>query len=400
MVIHKWYPTLILCFVLLVANVSVQAQELRENEKGEKIIVWEDGSWQYFSDYGSDDPNTFHYPGEDVRKKLPTFTGKVDPLDGAIPITEADIQKIAIRKAQLANEAAGITQNRAKQATQNRITIEKELAVARQSPDSDSETIRKINIRLDAARRVEEAAIREAHEAQRESQAADQLTRKGAYVKVFQEERAARRRGENTSSEYKLASEQSYSDIIPLAENYDYQPKRENLLINPPDETCKIVFVGKDERTGGRRRDVKKSFLFSYTDDRLRPYLKNKEYLRCEGFLTSLDGGYRYLTLEFTFAYPNAREAYGFIEEGSILTLRLLNGNFVNLFSGEMERGSYNTKTEELTYSVYYPIDNSQLKLLKNGELDAIRVFWSTGFEEYEVYQLDFFINQLHCLEQ
>ncbi len=169
--------------------------------------------------------------------------------------------------------------------------------------------------------------------------------------------------------------------------------------MNPPPPPCSIVFDGKDERTGRNRRDVQQQILFSYTDERLRPYLKDKEYLRCEGFLTSIGGGFRYLTLVFTFAYPNAREAYGFIERGSVLTIKQLDGNFVNLFSGKMDRGSYNTKTELLTYRVHYPIDRGQLNLLENGETDAIRVFWSSGYEEYEVYQLDFFQSQLNCLE-
>lgn len=398
--IPKIYMIGVVGFFFLLVLPNARAQELRENEKGEKIIVWGDGSWQYFSDYGSDDPNTFHYPGEKPKRKYPIYDGKVDPLDGAISLTENDIQKIAIRKAQLAADAANITNKRAKQATINKLAIQRELNLARQSPDIDSETIRKINIRLDAATRAEQAAVEEAHEAQKASKSADKLTKKGAYVKAFRAERAARKNNKNTSVEYKIASEQSYKDIIPLVENYDHVPARNNLLLNPPRERCEIVFEGKDERTGRKRRDVKQSFLFSYTDDRLRPFLKNKDYLRCEGFLSSVDGGYRFLALNFTFAYPNAREAYGFIEKGSILTLKLLNGNYVNLFSGKMERGSYDTKTEALTYSVYYPIDNSQLKLLTAGELDAIRVFWSTGFEEYEVFQLDFFMNQLNCLDQ
>ena len=110
-------------------------------------------------------------------------------------------------------------------------------------------------------------------------------------------------------------------------------------------------------------------------------------------------GGYRFLSLQFTFAYPNAREAYGFIEKGSYLTIKLLNGDFINLKAGKMDRGSYDLTTDLLTYQVNYPIDRSQIGLLKHSEVDAIRVFWSSGFEEYEVFQLDFFINQLSCLE-
>ena len=81
-----------------------------------------------------------------------------------------------------------------------------------------------------------------------------------------------------------------------------------------------------------------------------------------------------------------------------MLTLKLLNGDVINLRAGQMDRGKYDTVKQELTYSVYYPIDRSYLGLLKVSELDLIRVFWSSGFEEYPIHQMDFFQRQLQCL--
>ncbi|RME98807.1 MAG: hypothetical protein D6772_08540 [Bacteroidetes bacterium] len=113
--------------------------------------------------------------------------------------------------------------------------------------------------------------------------------------------------------------------------------------------------------------------------------------------MTSIEG-FRYLNLKFTFAYPNAREAYGFIDRNSVLTIKLLNGDFVNLRAGELARGQYNTVKQELTYEVRYPIDRSLISTLKNSEVDLIRVWWSSGYEEYPIQQLDFFQHALRCL--
>jgi hypothetical protein len=77
----------------------------------------------------------------------------------------------------------------------------------------------------------------------------------------------------------------------------------------------------------------------------------------------------------------------------------LLDGNFVNLTSGAMDRGSYDTKNGLLTYRVQYPIDHALLPFLQRSEVDKVRVFWSSGFEEYEVYNLDFFTRQVACLD-
>jgi hypothetical protein len=106
-----------------------------------------------------------------------------------------------------------------------------------------------------------------------------------------------------------------------------------------------------------------------------------------------------FLTLQFTFAYPNAREAYGFIEKGSILTVELLSGEKALLRSQVMDGGRYNIAREELTYNVHYPIDPALISTLKNSEIGAFTVFWSSGYERYEAYQVDFFSHQINCLE-
>ena len=128
--------------------------------------------------------------------------------------------------------------------------------------------------------------------------------------------------------------------------------------------------------------------------------MKDQEYLRCEAYLSSIAGGYRFLTLEFTFAYPNAKEAYGFIEKGSILTIKLLDGGFINVKSGTLDQGSYDINAQILSYRVVYPIDQSQLSFLQKSEVDSLRVYWSTGYEEYDVYEIDFFIDQMECLNR
>ena len=141
-----------------------------------------------------------------------------------------------------------------------------------------------------------------------------------------------------------------------------------------------------------------KKKLFSHTDERLRHYMKERDYLNCKAYLSTVNGGFRVLNLEFNFAYPNAREAYGFIEKGSILTILFINGDFINLKSGVLAEGQYDIKKELLTYRVQYPVSQGQVSYLKKNELDRVRVYWSSGFEEYEVYELDFFINQAACL--
>lgn len=384
--------------LLLAGSFSfLSAQEIRQNERGEKIIVYPDGSWQYFSGFGTSESNPATPDTQTPPANYPVFSGEIEPLEGSVSVTEKDIFKIAVRRSQLAKDAASIAQKRAEEATASREKLEKEF----QTAPADNEAMRQqLAARLKAAKKAEQEARFEAQQATTEASAAEQLTQKGDYVADYKASQSRRKTAARTAKQQQLASAGSYErGGMPMSDYYvATDATTGDLIANPPRKPCLMAYEGNDEQTGQYRRDCQKQLLFTHTDERLRAFLKDKEYLRCEGYFTSL-GGYRFITLQFTFAYPNAREAYGFIEKGSILTVKMLNGDFINLRAGRMDRGSYDTKREILTYRVHYPIDRTQMNLLMQSEADLIRVFWSSGFEEYEVYQLDFFIHQISCIE-
>jgi hypothetical protein len=377
-----------LFFLHLAANLT--AQVLRENEKGEKIIVYPDGRWQYFADYTQG--STVKYDPEESQSdnsdKYPVFEGKIAPLEGDIPITMEDLRKIADRRKQLATSAADLATQRATEAADQVVYLERELTAARKK--QDQETMRRLEIRLDAARRTQRETELEARSARRELDQAVALTEKGNFAEEYLKNQEKLRQ---RLTKRNATSSRSALNLSAFKEPYGDMP-------TPPAKAknCDYAFEGKDQRTGATRIDLQQELLFTHTNDRLRLFLKDKEYMRCEGYFTTT-GGFYFLTFEFTFAYPNAREAYGFIEKGSILTVKLLNGDFINIQAGKMDRGSYDTETELLTYRVHYPISYGQINVLKNSEVDTIRVFWSSGFEEYPVYRTDFFLQQIRCLE-
>lgn len=382
-----------LCFGLLNTALA-QEPQIRKNNEGETIIVHPDGSWQFYSDYLNGGKERHAAEGSNTNT-YPIFEGTIEPLDGNIKVTEQDLFKIAERRSQLADEAAEIAQLRWQKAQEARAAIERELQQLLSTGQATQEAVEQLNTRLKLALRTEQESQIEAQSATRESTRAENLIAKGGFVEAYKTEQ--KQRMEVRAARREAYKARSYDQALPLTENY-VGTNQQDLILNPPARNCEVAYEGIDAKTGNYRKDLEQEFLFSHTDDRLRAYLKDKEYMRCEGYF-SANGGYRYLMLEFTFAYPNAREAYGFIEKGSILTIMMLNGDYVNLRSGVMDRGSYDTESELLTYRVYYPIDRSQMNYLKTSEVDAIRVFWSSGFEEYEVFQLDFFSNQLKCID-
>lgn len=382
---HKNHHFTIL-FLLICIPLFLNAQVIRENARGEKIKVYPDGRMEYFNG----DP---YEPaeGEDFQT-IPVFQGYIEPLDGEVSVNEADLFKIAQRRSALSSEAARMAEERVRQAEENLSRLQRrwEQAVGDQ-PSRDL-----IQKQLTAAMRTLEQSRTQYNESRMAAQQDESLVKKGGFVEAFNRSRQQNRQSEAESREIRLASGQSYAQLIPLTDN-TVANSFEDLLLHPPRRSCNFAFEGQDLEAGSFRRDLHPELFFTYTDERLRPYLQDKEYLACNAYVSSV-GGFRYLTLDFTFAYPNAQEAYGFIDRNSVLTIKLLNGDFINLRAGKMARGQYNTVKKELTYAVYYPIDRSYISMLKISEVDLVRVFWSSGFEEYPIHQMDFFQRQFKCL--
>lgn len=380
--------------VMLTGLLDIQAQEIRSIEDGKKIIVYPDGSMQNFPNFGVPSDALFdpkdspgYKPTENIGK-YPVYTGTILPMNNVYVNTDEDARKIFIRRMQIAQDAVAIADQRAKEAALQRQKLEQELQKS-QAQKSSEEALHPLKLRLDAARKTEQETLQEVVQARQEAGKADEMTRKGDFLNELAKAQVSKVQ-QPASSE--VLEDDFYRNIFALDETGSGNQKT-------PLQTCQTAYEGKDETSGQFRRDMQQQLLFTYTDERLRPYLKNKEYLRCNGFLTAM-GGFRFLSLQFTFAYPNAREAYGFIEKGSILIIKLLDGSFVSLPSMRMDKGSYDTEKEVLTYNVYYPLDRSQINLLRRGEVDAVIMFWSSGYEEYPVYNVNFFANQFSCLEK
>nr|MBX2817617.1 hypothetical protein [Saprospiraceae bacterium] len=172
-----------------------------------------------------------------------------------------------------------------------------------------------------------------------------------------------------------------------------------NVLIDEdPLPNCRFAFDGVDQFNGGVRREMEEEILFTHTDPRLRAYLKGREYVTAEAYLSSVAGGYRYLTLTVRIASKNARREYGSLRSSSLLNIRLLDGSIVSLFSQDGSSGTIDPQSGDLVYKVLYGIDYQKTKLLAKSEVDQVRIVWSSGYEDYEVYNVDFFTRQLDCL--
>lgn len=152
-----------------------------------------------------------------------------------------------------------------------------------------------------------------------------------------------------------------------------------------------------DQGTGSVKRALTPSVLFTHTDPDLRPYFRDKDLITCIGRLSSI-GPYVYLSIEFQIASSHSQSNFGSLQNGSLLRLKLMNGEYVSLYNLKTNTGRIDPYSGYTIFSGQYGLSKKEMKKLKSTELDKMRVMWSTGFEDYDVSHVDFLINQISCL--
>jgi hypothetical protein len=373
-------------FFWVILPVSVLGQEIRQNEIGERIIVFPDGSWRFF------------HKRQLSGGSYPVVNHEISPLDNPIDITKEEIYQLVNRRMQQAKDAIYYADLRAKAMEEQ----EKELKIkinAQNNLLSPSE-LKQLYKQLDLTQQLATTSKGSIKEAEADLSLTRELRMKGDILRLFKPESAvADFRTNMVFAEEEDLSLRFFENNSPLSfygEN-NFSITAEGT--QSPEKVCHYSFEGLDAKGIDWRRDGEKELLFTFTDERLSVFFPDKEYLRCEAFLSTVGKREKQLTLEFIFAYPNAREAYGVIEQNSLLTLKLFDGQILQLKAGELDLGKYDTEKDLLIYRMVYQMDSQQINTLRRQDLEEIRMYWSAGFEVYPVFNIDFFSRQLKCLD-
>jgi hypothetical protein len=372
----------------LFAAATAATQELRTNAAGEKIIVYPDGSARYFNDLTLIESQQKDSAGA----AYPVVKVTIEPLSGGVDPTIDDLKHIAERKLILAREAESLARARATAAVNNRIELERNLANARAAGRTEESTA--LQRRLQLTRQVETSALAERTAAEQRAAAAFIIVSEGQYVDAYNEARRRERAGPATEKPA-TRTERDLKMLFPAEpafSGYGSAPGRfpvgeappcttnlpPRLVNDPPPTSFPLLF-------------------FTHTDENLRPFLDGKEYLRATAQLSRDDRGDRYLNVHYTFANPNVITSYGYLEQNSSLSLHLLNGRHLSLQAVRQAVGIIDHGRREVNYDVAYRLPRGAAGELRGQALDYVRVFWSSGFEQYEVYQVDALRRLMEC---
>ncbi len=450
---RNFFILITICFFSLLSTTSF-AQQVMTNDSGDLIILYPDGSWKYLDKNNPDhvkllnkgtEQNTTSNPKTKKAKKAkkpkvkkPTTkkskTAKAKKPKTKKPKTkktktakapkgkkiktqyssgeESAARKEAVRRAdKLArDERKAVQQENVALQKLNKLEADYEEAVEFEELTEYEELDYKSKIK--AAKRTFKNAKRTRKYATKEARKGikmidmDKATRDKALAKMYGKKNTPitpsyetdPREDEISLSDPKKIKSKAVGSSSSKTSTFKVLSPEEDVMLNPPKPPCQFIYDGVDDFTGKKRRDVATSVMFTHTSDKLRPYFKDREYITCEGHLSSLSGGIQMLSLKFVIASEHAQKEFGALGQGSMLTFKTIDGDSVKLVNKRTDPGTYDPLNKEVTYEAQYLLSNGNQKDLSKREIDKVRVVWSTGYEDYEIFNVDFFINQFNCL--
>lgn len=380
--------TLILPFVLF--SLILTGQEVKTNAKGEKIIVYPDGTWKYFHKKAEADP----FASTTLANAEKSNSGKEKNT------SDQREKEVKLYIMSLAEEALVI-----RRGIMDEIQVESEkVASLRQRQSEFAEglitmTNRELN---DLNRSLYISDLRESLNLSRLEKANQVISITNAMMEADRKER------DKMFSEYEVMKEQLFvlmeqqlnikETAFIGSETVDKSQTSVNIQ-DKKDGSCQFAFDGMDEIKGKVRRTLQPVFLLSYTRDDLRDYFPDEDMIIVNASITELGGGKTFLLLEFYVKSPNAKNAYGGIARNAILTIRTFDEEQVRLVCSLGDEGHYNELNNVFTFRAQYPISKGEAKVLKRSEVDQMRVVWKTGYEDYGIHNVDFFVDQFDCLK-
>jgi hypothetical protein len=185
-------------------------------------------------------------------------------------------------------------------------------------------------------------------------------------------------------------------DSRPAIKTYD---PAADVMRNPPPRPCVLTLDTRDAFSGELRRETDQEEIFRFTNPSLKTYFTDRDHIICRASLASNSGTYL-LQLQFTINDVNAQRAFGNLPRNGVAILRLFDGETYTLYNLRADEGKASEDKKQFTFTGQYVVDPGMLKKLRKTLLDKIRIAWSTGYEDYDVHNVDFLQRHMDCLQK
>lgn len=182
------------------------------------------------------------------------------------------------------------------------------------------------------------------------------------------------------------------------AQDYASYNVKADQYVNPVAKPCNLEFNGTDEFTGKSRKDHAPELLFFYTPEAMYKFYPDQDYMNCKASLSSVSGGAMFLNLYFTIASKDAAKLFGGFEKGTVINLKFLDGDNLVIINNRTDPGIFDSGNQYVTFRAQCNLGANIQQEISKKSLDKIRVTWQTGYEDYEIYDVDLLKREFKCL--
>jgi len=162
---------------------------------------------------------------------------------------------------------------------------------------------------------------------------------------------------------------------------------------------CEVLYDGIDLATKTYRLEMAPTLIFNHTPPEVKNDLQTSNLIHCRGQIVKIQDDVS-LHLNIQINSLMAPKAYGSLDVGALLKVILIDGKEVELENYASSGGIPTEDKKAYIYPVAYELSNRVIKQLSKMEIDKIGIQWSSGYEEYTIYEVDFLTSQLSCLKQ
>ncbi len=390
---------------------SLNAQKILMTESGQKILIATDGSWSIVKFNETIDSN-----GNIVSETSTSLDAFQAPNVGKYPLTveqKATVQNLL--KTFLSDEAQLLVNTDFFKGNIEILKEKKELAKENKEKTEEDNFAKQI--------KITKASVKKNKDAYKESSnlIADAKELLDGKVKNIEEHIAKLiqvteapqlvdsgmggiiKKNDTNNSDEEVLEENNEDDIEGLNnKTVNRYPKsfKVDKESYPRDKyECEIVFDGYDDDLGSDKKEVKSEFLFGHSQKKMKSYFKRDDFIKCNANVSKVGRNY-YITLNIRVKSKDAKKTYGMLIANETVRFEMIDGSKVYCTSMIQNGGTIEPYTGNTLYTGIFEIKKDDLSLLKNNFLDNIGVIWSSGYEQYNIFNVDFLKNQLQCLEK
>ena len=165
-----------------------------------------------------------------------------------------------------------------------------------------------------------------------------------------------------------------------------------------PPSFCELEKAGKLDNEKILVRTVEEE-LFFFLPEEMRIHRRGRPMLSCKVNTERMGRGL-FLRFHITLHIPAARRSFGGLSKHTPIRIELLNGEIVNLYNIEANTGTFDDETNSVRFEALAPLSVSNAERLKENDANKIRLGWTGGHEDYEIYNIGLIRDQLECLDR